>query len=101
MNTVFSVTDMFSFFVNNSFHLRMMFNPSRSVNSTALKHINDVNAAGNTFVQKMSDILDELQNNIRVTQAKYEAQTAIHRETASVYRVNDEVYLDTCNIHTD
>ena len=101
MNAVFSATDMSSFFANNGFHLRIAFNSPRSVDSTASKHIKDANAASNAFVQKMSDILNELQNNIHVTQAKYEAQTAIHRETAPVYRVSDEVYLNTCNIHTD
>ena len=101
MNAVFSATDMSSFFVNNDFHLRIAFNPPRSVNPTASKHIKDVNITGNAFVQKLSDIFNELQNNIRATQVKYEAQTAIHREAALVYRVNDEVYLDTHNIHTD
>ena len=101
MNAVSSATGMSSFFVNNGFHPRMAFNPLRSVDPTASKHIKDTNAAGNAFVQKMSDILNELQNNIRATQAKYEAQTAICREAAPAYRVGDEVYLDTHNIHTD
>ena len=101
MNAVFSATGMSSFFANNDFHLRMAFNSPRSVDPTASKHIKDANAAGNAFAQKMSDILDELQNNICITQAKYEAQTAICREAASVYRVGDKVYLDTRNIHTD
>ena len=101
MNTVFSITDMFSFFANNDFHLRMAFNSPHSVDSTASKHIKDTNITSNAFVQKMSDILNELQNNICITQIKYKAQTAIHRETVSVYRVSDEVYLDTHNIHTD
>ena len=55
---------MFSFFVNNDFYFRMMFNPLHSVDLTVSKHIKDTNAADNAFMQKMSDILNELQNNI-------------------------------------
>ncbi|KAI0998268.1 hypothetical protein K3495_g9932 [Podosphaera aphanis] len=99
-NAVNTSTQISPFFANKVFHPRMSFGPPRPISRTPSKHLREQIAGGNDFASKMAGVLDVLRSNLARTRDRQEKASSANRSPAPVYRVGDEVFLDTRNITT-
>jgi hypothetical protein len=101
VNNVMNIsTSMSPFFANKGFHPRMSFGPPRPIERTSSNTLQEQNKAGNSFAEKMEDILKALHTHLKSAQVQQEESASANRSPAPAYRVGDMVFLSTRNITT-
>ena len=93
-NTANPSTQMSPFFANKGFHPQMTLGPPQPIAVNASQRLKLSNKDGNDFATKM------LCANLTMAKAQQILSANLNRSPAPVYRVRDEVYLDTRNITT-
>lgn len=99
-NATSASTGMTPFFANYGYHPRMSFGPPRPITRGSSKQVIEGNLAGNSFVQKMEDVLQTLRDNLQSARDAQERAANVNRAPSPAYKVGDRVFLDARNITT-
>jgi hypothetical protein len=89
---------MLLFFANYAFYPYMSFGAPRPVATRSSQYIRNQHKDGIEFVRKINNIFNVLYKNLVISQSKQEKYTNANRQSHSVYKPRDKVYLDSKNI---
>ena len=99
-NHVSKTTQCTPFLINSKQHLKMGLKPDPFVNKPMDLQKKKNKVLTNEFVEKMTTINEVFREQMAFVQASYENFANRHRQNASNYIVNDEVWFDTRNMQT-
>ncbi len=97
-NTSSSITLAFLFLINTSQNSRLDFKFFKSLSENLTSQARDKLINVEEFIKKMRELTDHLRDEMLIAQVIYEFNVNLSRRSCSRYFVEDEVWLNACNL---